>query len=170
MAQDDALGPVLLSVKHEMLAGQDYVRLILRLQTGTLHEVVPATCLSDQASPHRMAKVWTIYLLHDIYPPAPFFSTQFLFFITLHNPHFRVKLCVHFLFFLPVIFMANWRLYSSLIGDCYHLDSLSVWTCEGVGDLFACFISLGFHGTSVRARWFSLYTHPVSSVVEFLAH
>ena len=40
-----------------MLAGQDYVRLILRLQTGTLHEVVPATCLSDQASPHRMAKV-----------------------------------------------------------------------------------------------------------------
>lgn len=57
VAQDDALGPVLLSVKHEMLAGQDYVRLILRLQTGTLHEVVPATCLSDQASPHRMAKV-----------------------------------------------------------------------------------------------------------------
>ncbi|XP_032776346.2 rap1 GTPase-activating protein 1 isoform X3 [Daphnia magna] len=57
VAQDDALGPVLLSVKHEMLAGQDYVRLILRLQTGTLHEVVPATCLSDQASPHRMAKL-----------------------------------------------------------------------------------------------------------------
>jgi hypothetical protein len=57
VAQDEALGPVLLSVKHEMLAGQDYVRLILRLQTGTLHEVVPATCLSDQASPHRMAKV-----------------------------------------------------------------------------------------------------------------
>ena len=57
MAQDDALGPVLLSVKHELLAGQDYVRLILRLQTGTLHEVVPASCLSDQASPHRMAKV-----------------------------------------------------------------------------------------------------------------
>lgn len=57
VAQDETLGPVLLSVKHEMLAGQDYVRLILRLQTGTLHEVVPATCLSDQASPHRMAKV-----------------------------------------------------------------------------------------------------------------
>lgn len=57
VAQDESLGPVLLSVKHEMLAGQDYVRLMLRLQTGTLHEVVPATCLSDQSSPHRMAKV-----------------------------------------------------------------------------------------------------------------
>ena len=57
MAQDEVLGAILLSVKHEMLANQDYVRLILRLQTGTLHEVVPATCLSDQASPHRMAKV-----------------------------------------------------------------------------------------------------------------
>jgi hypothetical protein len=66
VAQDEALGPVLLSVKHEMLAGQDYVRLILRLQTGTLHEVVPATCLSDQASPHRMAKV----SLFINYPPV----------------------------------------------------------------------------------------------------
>lgn len=122
----------------------------------------------------RHLTAWQKYELFICYTTSIhlllFFSTQFLFFITLHNPHFRVKLCVHFLFFLPVIFMANWRLYSSLIGDCYHLDSLSVWTCEGVGDLFACFISLGFHGTSVRARWFSLYTHPVSSVVEFLAH
>jgi len=57
VAQDEVLGAILLSVKHEMLANQDYVRLILRLQTGTLHEVVPATCLSDQASPHRMAKL-----------------------------------------------------------------------------------------------------------------
>lgn len=65
MAQDEALGPVLLSVKHELLAGQDYVRLILRLQTGTLHEVVPASCLSDQATPHRMAKVSLSFPLPD---------------------------------------------------------------------------------------------------------
>ena len=57
VAVDETLGPILLSVKHEVLANQDYVRLILRLSTGTLHEVVPASCLSDQASPHRMAKV-----------------------------------------------------------------------------------------------------------------
>lgn len=63
IAQDETLGPVLLSVKHELLAGQDYVRLILRLQTGTLHEVVPATCLNDQASPYRMAKVSTVQFI-----------------------------------------------------------------------------------------------------------
>ena len=57
MAQDENLGPILLSAKHELLANQDYVRLILRLRTGTMHEVVPATCLGEQASPHRMAKV-----------------------------------------------------------------------------------------------------------------
>lgn len=57
MAIDDALGPVLLSVKHEVLANQDYVRLILRLRTGTLHEVIPSSCLANQPSPYRMAKV-----------------------------------------------------------------------------------------------------------------
>lgn len=70
VAVDEALGAILLSVKHEVLANQDYVRLILRLSTGTLHEVVPASCLSDQASPHRMAKLLCEELTTEKWAPV----------------------------------------------------------------------------------------------------
>ena len=72
VAQDENLGPILLSAKHELLANQDYVRLILRLRTGTMHEVVPATCLGEQASPHRMAKVTFSFIVIFFF----FFSTR----------------------------------------------------------------------------------------------
>jgi hypothetical protein len=52
---DDQLGPVLLSVKSESLASQEQTRLLLRLRTGTTHELVPSTCATS--APHHMAKV-----------------------------------------------------------------------------------------------------------------
>jgi RAP1 GTPase activating protein 1 len=58
-ASDEKLGPILLSVKAETVAGHEHWRLILRLNTGTSHELVPVSCLSGSNSPcpARMAKV-----------------------------------------------------------------------------------------------------------------
>ena len=44
-ATDEKLGPILLSVKSETVAGHEHWRLILRLRTGTAHELVPISCL-----------------------------------------------------------------------------------------------------------------------------
>lgn len=54
---DDQLGPVLLSVKTESLASQEQTRLLLRLRTGTTHELVPSSCATS--APHHMARVST---------------------------------------------------------------------------------------------------------------
>lgn len=52
---DDSLGPVLLSLKSENVASQDHTRLLLRLRTGTMHELVPSSCATS--APHNMVKV-----------------------------------------------------------------------------------------------------------------
>ena len=45
-ATDEKLGPILLSAKAETVAGHEHWRLILRLRTGTSHELVPVSCLN----------------------------------------------------------------------------------------------------------------------------
>nr|CAD7459472.1 unnamed protein product [Timema tahoe] len=57
IGQDESLGPVCLSVKTENVASQEHMRILLRLKTGTMHELVPSSCLVPSPSPHRMAKV-----------------------------------------------------------------------------------------------------------------
>ncbi|KAF0767708.1 rap1 GTPase-activating protein 1 isoform X3 [Aphis craccivora] len=52
---DDQLGPVLLSVKTESVASQEQTRLLLRLRTGTTHELVPSSCATS--APHHMARL-----------------------------------------------------------------------------------------------------------------
>ncbi|XP_050525940.1 rap1 GTPase-activating protein 1 isoform X3 [Daktulosphaira vitifoliae] len=52
---DDQLGPVLLSVKTESVSSQEHTRLLLRLRTGTTHELVPSTCATSV--PHHMARL-----------------------------------------------------------------------------------------------------------------
>lgn len=54
---DDSLGPLLLSVKSENVASQEHMRLLLRLQSGTMHELVPSSVAT--AAPHNMVKVNT---------------------------------------------------------------------------------------------------------------
>lgn len=54
---DPELGPVLLSIKTEMVASQEQLRILLRLRTGTTHGCVPATCLAPLPSPGRMARL-----------------------------------------------------------------------------------------------------------------
>jgi RAP1 GTPase activating protein 1 len=45
-ATDEKLGPILLSAKAETVAGHEHWRLVLRLKTGTSHELVPVSCLN----------------------------------------------------------------------------------------------------------------------------
>ena len=51
------MGPVLLSLKVEMVGGQEHIRLLLRLRSATLHELLPPSCLTAHPSPIALAKV-----------------------------------------------------------------------------------------------------------------
>ncbi|KAG5885331.1 hypothetical protein JTB14_020812 [Gonioctena quinquepunctata] len=55
IGQDDQLGPVLLSIKTENVANQEHTRILLRLCTGTMHEIIPTTYLQPNPSPAKMA-------------------------------------------------------------------------------------------------------------------
>ncbi|CAG0899756.1 unnamed protein product [Darwinula stevensoni] len=57
VARDENLGPALLSMKHEVISSQLHVRGILRLSTGTTHELLPASCFPDSLSPAKVAKL-----------------------------------------------------------------------------------------------------------------
>ncbi|CDW57302.1 Rap GAP domain containing protein [Trichuris trichiura] len=56
-ALDDKLGPVVLSIHTETMSFQEHLRIMLRLKTGTVHEIIPASCLGDLPTASRMAKV-----------------------------------------------------------------------------------------------------------------
>lgn len=57
VGHDDQLGPVLLSIKTENVAQQEHIRILLRLRTGTMHEIIPASCISPHPSPGKMARL-----------------------------------------------------------------------------------------------------------------
>lgn len=65
---DESLGPLLLSVKSENVASQEHMRLLLRLQSGTMHELVPSSVAT--AAPHNMVKVntYTIMIMYEFLP------------------------------------------------------------------------------------------------------
>ncbi|XP_023715903.1 rap1 GTPase-activating protein 1 isoform X4 [Cryptotermes secundus] len=67
---DENLGPVCLSVKTENVASQEHTRILLRLKTGTMHELVPSSCLSPSPSPARMAKLLNEQLNVDQFLPV----------------------------------------------------------------------------------------------------
>ncbi|KAJ2945575.1 hypothetical protein O0L34_g397 [Tuta absoluta] len=54
VGHDETLGPVVLSLKNEHVAGQDHTRILLRLRTETMHGLLRS---SIQPSPLKMAKM-----------------------------------------------------------------------------------------------------------------
>jgi hypothetical protein len=57
-AVESGQGPALLSLKSERISSQDHLRVLLRLRTGTVHELLPISCLQGESpSPSRIAKV-----------------------------------------------------------------------------------------------------------------
>lgn len=70
VGHDDQLGPILLSIKTEMVASQEQLRILLRLRTGTTHGCVPATCLAPQPSPARMARLLNEQIQTEHFAPV----------------------------------------------------------------------------------------------------
>ncbi|KAF5270742.1 hypothetical protein FQA39_LY01480 [Lamprigera yunnana] len=70
IGQDEITGPVLLSVKTENVANQEHTRILLRLRTGTMHEIVPSSCLGTTPSPARMAKLLNEQLNVENFTPV----------------------------------------------------------------------------------------------------
>lgn len=70
IGNDDNLGPVLLSIKTENVASQEHTRILLRLRTGTMHELVPSSCLGTSPSPAKMAKILNEQLNVDNFVPV----------------------------------------------------------------------------------------------------
>ncbi|CAG4951783.1 unnamed protein product [Colias eurytheme] len=54
---DPNLGPVVMSLKNEHMAGQDHTRILLRLHTETMHGLIPVTNPGTMQSPLKMAKM-----------------------------------------------------------------------------------------------------------------
>lgn len=57
VGHDEQLGPILMSIKTENVANQEQVRLLLRLQRGTMHELIPLSYLQPNPTPLKMARV-----------------------------------------------------------------------------------------------------------------
>uniref|UniRef100_A0AAG5CWQ1 Rap-GAP domain-containing protein n=1 Tax=Anopheles atroparvus TaxID=41427 RepID=A0AAG5CWQ1_ANOAO len=70
VGHDDQLGPVLLSIKSENVANQDHIRILLRLRTGTMHELIPASCLGSNPSPIKMARLLNEQINVDTFMPV----------------------------------------------------------------------------------------------------
>ncbi|XP_014664725.1 PREDICTED: rap1 GTPase-activating protein 1-like isoform X3 [Priapulus caudatus] len=71
-AQDEVVGPIVLSVKTETISSQEHTRLILRTKMSTVHELVPATCLQDCPTPARTAKLLCEQITTDKFHPVLF--------------------------------------------------------------------------------------------------
>uniref|UniRef100_A0A915KMI8 Rap-GAP domain-containing protein n=1 Tax=Romanomermis culicivorax TaxID=13658 RepID=A0A915KMI8_ROMCU len=71
-ALDNIVGPLLLSVRTETISSQDHFRIILRSKGGTMHEIVPATCLGDLPTAARMAQLLCDEISTDKFHPVVF--------------------------------------------------------------------------------------------------
>ena len=60
----------MISIKTENVANQEHTRILLRLNTGTMHEIVPTSCLGSSPSPAKMAKLLNDQLNIDNFTPV----------------------------------------------------------------------------------------------------
>lgn len=70
VGHDENLGPVLLSIKSENVANQEHIRILLRLRTGTMHEIIPISCLGQNPSPIKMARLLNEQINVDNFMPV----------------------------------------------------------------------------------------------------
>ncbi|XP_030384658.1 rap1 GTPase-activating protein 1 isoform X2 [Scaptodrosophila lebanonensis] len=70
VGHDEQLGPVLISIKTENVANQEHVRILLRLRTGTMHELIPVSCMGPQPSPAKMVRLLNEQIQVDNFMPV----------------------------------------------------------------------------------------------------
>ncbi|KAG5684101.1 hypothetical protein PVAND_013349 [Polypedilum vanderplanki] len=66
---DETHGPVLMSIKSESIANQSHLRILLRLKSGTMHEIIPTSCLDDNATPVKISRLLNDQLQVDSFAP-----------------------------------------------------------------------------------------------------
>ncbi|KAG5684107.1 hypothetical protein PVAND_013354 [Polypedilum vanderplanki] len=66
---DETHGPVLMSIKSESIANQSHLRILLRLKSGTMHEIIPTSCLDDNATPVKISRLLNDQLQVDSFTP-----------------------------------------------------------------------------------------------------
>lgn len=66
---DDTHGPVLMSIKPESIANQPHLRILLRLKSGTMHEIIPTSCLGDNATPIKISRLLNDQLQVETFTP-----------------------------------------------------------------------------------------------------
>lgn len=66
---DENHGPVLMYIKHESIASQPHLRILLRLKVGTMHEVIPTSCLGENATPVQISGLLNDQLQVDSFTP-----------------------------------------------------------------------------------------------------
>ncbi|EFO99115.1 hypothetical protein CRE_17854 [Caenorhabditis remanei] len=71
-ANDPNIGPLVLSVRTEVISSCDHFRIILRTRKGTIHEIVSATALADRPSASRMAKLLCEEITTEHFSPVAF--------------------------------------------------------------------------------------------------
>ncbi|VDN07647.1 unnamed protein product [Thelazia callipaeda] len=75
-AVDNNLGPLVLSVRTELISSQDHFRIMLRTRHGTVHEIVPASvnllALADRPTASRMARLLCDEVTTDRFSPVAF--------------------------------------------------------------------------------------------------
>ncbi|XP_070491751.1 rap1 GTPase-activating protein 1-like isoform X2 [Chironomus tepperi] len=66
---DENHGPALMSIKPELIANQSHLRILLRLKSGTMHEIIPTSCLDDNATPVKISRLLNEQLQIDTFLP-----------------------------------------------------------------------------------------------------
>ncbi len=66
---DETQGPVLMSIKSESIANQPHLRILLRLKSGTMHEIIPASCLGENSTPLKISRLLNDQLQVEAFMP-----------------------------------------------------------------------------------------------------
>lgn len=70
VGHDEQFGPVLISIKTENVANQEHIRILMRLKTGTMHELIPVSCLGPNPTPNKMVRLLNDQINVDSFMPV----------------------------------------------------------------------------------------------------
>ncbi|XP_054084092.1 rap1 GTPase-activating protein 1 isoform X2 [Zeugodacus cucurbitae] len=69
VGQDEVFGPILISIKTENVANQEHARILLRLRTGTMHELIPMSCMAPNPTPGKIVRLLNEQITVDHFVP-----------------------------------------------------------------------------------------------------
>lgn len=72
IAYDDALGPIVISIKLDVISTQEHYRILLRTKTGVIHDLIPASFIGDCINPLRIARLLYEDISTDLFFPILF--------------------------------------------------------------------------------------------------